>query len=391
VRAGSAFSTHSITLAAQQGLSTQVIGPVFLLPRRLLSMEDLFAGVPIWSVLAAAVALIALVGVVVYRRRVSHEPPKGLDLALDAPVEAPEALVAVSELDREYRQRSGALKQRDQEISARRHSLEGRSYESLDLEALLSAATEQERANLATILKLPQDASTVTLAEGMGKAGSHLVGTLARRGRGVAYHEVAGDVAAKLKLPKLAEGLPVYEQERQVLTAAFDRILAEASPEQREAILAELAKQRGSALGLGAGTAVMVAANLSGFALYTAASTTLAAITGAVGVTLPFATYMGLSSAIATLTGPLGWTALALWAFAALGGANYKKTIPAVILVGTVRTRLIAERDHELAALAEEQVALAREWLPLKRLRGFLDDLGPVAKDHKVRVSELPG
>lgn len=356
-------------------------------------MHELFAGVPLWALIVAVVVLIIFVAVGLSFWRSSHGAPKGLDLALDAPVDAPEspeALVAVSDLEREYLQRSGALEQRESEISARRRSLESRVYESLEIEALLAAATEQERANLAAILKLPLDASAAKLSETVGKAGSHLIGTLARGGRGVAYPEVARDVAAKLKLPRLAEGLAVYEQERQILTAAFDKILAEATPEQREAILGELAKQRGGSLGLGAGTATLIAANLSGFALYTAASTTLAAITGAVGVTLPFATYMGLSSVIATVTGPLGWTALALWAVASLGGANYKKTIPAVILVGTVRTRLITERDQELEALAEERAALEQEWAPLKRLRAFLDALGSVARGHKVRVSDVP-
>lgn len=356
-------------------------------------MVETLISSPEWPLLAATVFMIAAIATVVSYRRGNHAPPKGLDLALDAPLDAqdaPEALVAVSELEREYRQRSGALEHRDREISARRRSLEGRDYESLKIEALLAAATEQERANLAAILKLPLDASVARLAEALGKAGSHLVGTLTRRGRGVAYPEVVSNVAARLKLPRVATERSIYEQERQILTASFEKMLAEATPEQREAIVGELTKQRSGSVGLGAGAAAMIAANLSGFALYTAASTTLAAVTGAVGVTLPFATYMGLSSVIATVTGPVGWTALALWAVASLGGANFKKTIPAVILVGTVRTRLIAERDQELAGLADEIAAIQQEWVPLKRLRAFLDALGPVAKDHKVHVSDVP-
>lgn len=326
-------------------------------------------------------------------------PPPTLDLALDPPEEQAEATISVAELESEYAQRSAALERRGERVRVRTRLLQGRDHESLSLEGLLAAATAQERANLAAILKLPQDASAAALAEGLGKAGSHLVGTWLRGGRGVAYDEVVNDVAARLKVPQAAESDATWERERQILTAAFDRLLAEASPEQREAILAELAsqqqaelasQQQGSALGLGAGTAAMVVANLSGFALYTAASTTLAAITGAVGLTLPFATYMGLSSVIATVTGPVGWAALAVWAVASLGGANYKKTVPAVILVGTVRSRLIAERDQELEALADEQVALGRAWAPLKTLRRFLDDLGPGPADRGIPVSDVP-
>lgn len=355
-------------------------------------MLEIFSDLPVAPFITAGIVLIAVLGALAWRRRMSHRPPARLDLAFDPPEQQSEEeeMVAVAGLELQYRQRSESLKQRDSEIGARRRALERRKHESAELEALLAAATGQERANLAAILKLPEGASAMALAEGLGKAGSHVIGELVRGGRGVSYHEVVGDVAAKLKLPKLAEAATTWERERQILTAAFERMLAEASPEQREAILAELASKQGSSVGVGAGTAALVVANLSGFALYTAASTTLAAVTGAVGLTLPFATYMGLSSVIATVTGPVGWAALGVWAVASLGGANFKKTIPAVMLVGTVRTRLIAERDQELQALAYEQTALERKWTPLRRLRAFLDALGPVPKGHTVRVSDVP-
>lgn len=353
-------------------------------------MLELVSRLPVASLITAGVALIAVLGALAYRRRVSHKPPRRLDLVFDPPQEEPEKMVAVSGLELEYRQRSEALQRRNSEIDVRRRALESRKYEAFDLDVLLAAATGQERANLAAILKLPQDVSAAILAEGLGKAGSHVVGALVRGGRGVPYGEVVRDVAAKLRLPKLSETVTICGREHQILTAAFERMLAEASPDQREAILVELARKQGSSLGVGAGTAALVVANLSGFALYTAASTTLAAVTGAVGLTLPFATYAGLSSVIATVTGPLGWAALGVWAVASLGGANFKKTIPAVMLVGTVRTRLIAERDHELQALADELAALEREWVPLRRLRTFLDALGPVPKGHRVRASDVP-
>ena len=45
-------------------------------------------------------------------------------------------MVAVSELELEYRQRSEALKRRDSEIDTRRRALEGRKHESLELARL---------------------------------------------------------------------------------------------------------------------------------------------------------------------------------------------------------------------------------------------------------------
>lgn len=356
-----------------------------------MNVGELLSGVVAWCLFAMALTVLALVAMLAWRRRTRHMPPATLDLELDTPEEPVEATISVAELEQEYAQRSTALDQRLHQIDERTRQLQRRDHESLSLEALLGAAAAQERGNLAAILRLPQDASAASLAQELGKAGSHLVGTWLRAGRGVPYDEVVQDVAARLKVPKMPGGVTTWERERRILTATFDRMLAEASPEQREAILAELASQpKAGALGLGVGTAALVAANLSGFALYTAASSTLAAITGAVGVTLPFATYMGLSSVIATVTGPVGWAALAVWAVASLGGANYKKTVPAVILVGTVRSRLIAERDQELEALRCEQQALEKSWIPLKALRAFLDSLGPGAAGRRVPISDVP-
>lgn len=363
-----------------------------------MNLGQIISNVPMWALITAALGLIALLGVIVHRRRVHHKPPRRIDLSFDHTPAAPrvispipEPMIAVSELELEYRQRSQALNRRDSEINGRKKALTDRKYETLELVALLAAGTKEERTNLATILKLSETATPAALSESLGKAGSHVVGALARGGRGVPYLEVVTDVAAKLKLPKLPQADMICERERQILTATFEKMLAKATPEQREAILAELAsKQLSSARKLGAGAGALMVANLSGFALYTAASTTLAAVTGALGLTLPFATYMGLSSVIATVTGPLGWAALVVWGVASLGGADYKKTIPAVILVSTVRTRLIAERDQELQALADEQAVLERKQVPLRRLRAFLDALGPVPKGHQVRVRDVP-
>lgn len=347
----------------------------------------------LWAFIALVVAVFVAAGVDAWLRRAKQMqmPAPTLDRALDAPEEQPEETISVAELEREYAQRSEELERRGERIRVRTQELQGRDDESLPLQDLIAAATAQERANLAAILKLPQGASATALAEGLGKAGSHAVGTWLRGGRGVEYDEVVQNVAAKLKVPEPEESDATWERERQILTAAFDRLLEEASPKQRKAILAELAsQQQRSAMGVGAGTAAMVVANLSGFALYTAASTTLAAVTGAVGLTLPFATYMGLSSALATITGPVGWAALAVWAVASLGGANYKKTVPAVILVGTVRSRLIAERDQELEALAEEEMELEQAWAPLEALRALLDGLSLGDADRRVPVSDVP-
>jgi len=116
----------------------------------------------------------------------------------------------------------------------------------------------------------------------------------------------------------------------------------------------------------------LVVANLSGFALYTAASSTLAAVTGTLGLTLPFAVYTGMSSVIATLTGPVGWVALGLFVAAKAGGPNYGKTIPSVLAIATTRARLTAEHATASTQLRAEAVRNEFEQRRLEEMEAFL-------------------
>ena len=102
----------------------------------------------------------------------------------------------------------------------------------------------------------------------------------------------------------------------------MEQMLAKASPADRGALLAELSKEQArSSTGLTA-TGGLVMANLSRFGLYMADSSSLTAISGAVGLTLPFAVYPGRSSVLGFVTGPVGWAALALAAVFKFGGAE---------------------------------------------------------------------
>jgi uncharacterized protein YaaW (UPF0174 family) len=339
--------------------------------------------------IAAILALVAIAGYLALRRRRYLSQTAIVEHEEEAP--AGEGTISVTEIERSYQQRAQAVRNQYAQIDKRTAELKGRMYEGIALQALVEMASDQERSNLATVLKLPNSPSVAQMINELGRAGSHVAGRIFRRGKCVSYGEVVRDVASKVgaSLPKSAAS--VYEAERAVLEAAFRKVLEQASPEQQRAILNDIARaDRGSVTGLGVTTVTLAAAHLSGFALYTAASATLGAITGAVGITLPFATYMGLSSFLATITGPAGWAALAGWAIFKLGGVDYKKTIPAVVLIGTVRTRLIAERDQELKSLIDERSALEGEERKLEELRRFLDTILSLGPSHQVATQDVP-
>ena len=196
------------------------------------------------------------------------------------------------------------------------------------------------------------------------------------------------DVSEKLGAPPLAEGLSLAEMERIAIGKALEKTLAEASPEKRRALLAEIGKGQGQgAAAIVTTTGALVLANLSGFGLYVAASTAVGALTSALGIVLPFAVYTGMSSVLATLIGPVGWAAVGLWALVKFLNPNYKKTIPSVLAIAAVRARLIAEREQRIAKIRHESEGILRtEAQELARLQEFMrsiEHLGPEASIPK--------
>jgi uncharacterized protein YaaW (UPF0174 family)/uncharacterized protein YifE (UPF0438 family) len=101
-----------------------------------------------------------------------------------------------------------------------------------------------------------------------------------------------------------------------------------------------LAKENGDTImKVGSVIGKLTAANLSGFGVYVLATSTLSAISGAIGLTLPFAAYTGLSSVISTFIGPVGWAATGLYAVYKLNDVNYKRIIPAIIYINWLREK----------------------------------------------------
>lgn len=83
--------------------------------------------------------------------------------------------------------------------------------------------------------------------------------------------------------------------------------------------------------------AVLTASNLAGFSAYLVATSGLAALTGSLGIVLPFAAYTGLTTALSVVLGPVGWLGAGLFALIGLTGANYQKLIPAILYISMLR------------------------------------------------------
>lgn len=344
---------------------------------------------PWWLWLLAASFLICFAGYLFFRRemKTSHyaiPKPTGAtrrrpgDPIRKVPTEdlrpKPVPMVSYDEILGELRARQQRYQGRVGHYKERIKSLQT-PYENMALSGVLNLAKAEEKKNLATILQIDTQ-SSADLGTEIRKAGSHSVATFFGESLPT-YDQIVIAVAEKLQGAKPSQTDSIAELERCAIGAAMNQILAKATPEQRSAMMTELASSQGkSATGLATATGGLVLANLSGFALYTAAASSLSAVTGAIGLSLPFAAYTGMSTVLATVTGPVGWVALAAIAAFTLGGANFKKTVPGVLAVAAIRARLMAERDEQLALFRQKQNSElpALRW-EAERLEVFLGDM----------------
>lgn len=302
----------------------------------------------------------------------------------------PVSMVTLEEVKREYERRHRLWGTTMQQVLSRLHVLNSQDFSGMDVPELLSHASAEEKSNLAAILGANVSSEPAAITHALRKAGSHGVASFLRSGN-VPYQEVVKDVAFKLGAKNLPKSSTASELERHAVGAAMEQMLAKASPEERRAILAELAKsQTTSSTGLMTATGGLVLANLSGFGLYIAASSSLAAITSAVGLTLPFAVYTGMSGVLATVTGPFGWAALAVVAIVKFGGAEYKKTVPGVIAIASSRARLIANRDDEISKLNKQRSLYDESGRRLQVLANFIVNLERGGTGQNVPRTSVP-
>ena len=111
------------------------------------------------------------------------------------------------------------------------------------------------------------------------------------------------------------------------------------------------------------------AAKLSGFGLYTSASTILSSIGSTVGVTFPFAMYTGLSSFISVLLGPVGLSALAASFFIAMSPSrsSINNAFLAIICIKMQSYSKFIEKKEKL----EEQIKIKEKELSNQRFKAI--------------------
>ena len=209
-----------------------------------------------------------------------------------------------------------------------------------DVHKILNKASTEERRALAEIL----EAETPTIediADAFDKNSKNIF--VYHFTDQPSYSQIVEQVAEKLDIEHA--GLTTKDLEVRIAQKVLRTVWEEMTPEQRTQMETELRQvaqefdKGGALLSSGSIFATLTAAKLSGFGVYLLASTSLGALTGAIGVTLPFAVYTTMSSAIATILGPVGWIGAGLFAIWKLSGPNYKRLIPAVLYVSALKAQ----------------------------------------------------
>ena len=258
----------------------------------------------------------------------------------------------------------------------------------LPLDRVIGDLAREDRANLAVLLELDQDASIQDLCEvvrwqyhsrlrneavtrtkeladkvagGLRTVLASTTGPSTTNTSGVegeafpvpSWDELIEGLARHLKVHDLDADLNT--QEVYICQAIIVRALQEMKPEQRVVFFRGLhdneriddwgmLTERGgpdgpNAKGARAGFMALGLAQAAGFSLYTSSASALAFLTGSVGLTLPFAAYTGLSSVLAVVTGPLGWLAAGSLLAWQMTSTDWKQLTPSLVYIINARAR----------------------------------------------------
>jgi uncharacterized protein YaaW (UPF0174 family) len=214
---------------------------------------------------------------------------------------------------------------------------------------IISSASEEQRQNLAEMTNSGFGSSPKILCDHIQYLRSGSIGQFFHT---TSWKQIVTDVADKIGInwPETLNGrtwheLSTQEIEDAVVVKQFQNMLEQLTPEQRQQILMDLKRESDDphleSFLLGGGA--MLAAKMSGFGVYLLASTVLGGLTGALGITLPFAVYIGVSQTLAFILGPVGWVALAGGVLFSLNQPNWNRLGLAVLYISTIRHSTIEQ------------------------------------------------
>lgn len=161
----------------------------------------------------------------------------------------------------------------------------------------------------------------------------------------VPYDEIVGDVASHLGV-KVSKGSPIAIIEEGILRKMMGDAVQKMTDAQRQEV--EIALGLGtSAVSQAALILLLQTGRMGGFATYKmAAMVANASARALLGRGLPLAVNSALSRTVGVALGPIGWALTAAWTLADLSSPAYRVTVPCVVHIAYMRTRMLAEAKY---------------------------------------------
>ncbi|WP_133532128.1 YaaW family protein [Flavobacterium dankookense] len=162
------------------------------------------------------------------------------------------------------------------------------------------------------------------------------------------YNDILYKIKVKLKLD--TKTIEISQIEKSIAIKFLEQALSRMTEEQKIKFEKEIIEivniEGGLKYKVGTVFTTLTAAQISGFGVYLLASSSLSFITGAIGLTLPFAAYTALSSAISVIIGPVGWIGAGLFTLWKINDVNFSKIIPSVIYISWLREKYSKENSN---------------------------------------------
>jgi len=179
--------------------------------------------------------------------------------------------------------------------------------------------------------------------------GGNTFATLIRGGKGVKYKEVLIDVCSKMKV-NYNKNSSVETIEQCLLLKVLQDALEKMTSEELKEFASEIGVKNTSGLTPETlVTAFQVIFKAGGFKSYKLtliiANSILKAL---IGRGLSFGGNIILTRTMAVLTGPIGWAITAAWTLIDVGGTAYRVTIPAVIQIAALRSKIANSLAEEI-------------------------------------------
>ncbi|WP_333715418.1 DUF3944 domain-containing protein [Pantoea eucrina] len=179
--------------------------------------------------------------------------------------------------------------------------------------------------------------------------GGNTFATLIRGGKGVKYKEVLIDVCSKMKV-NYNKNSSVETIEQCLLLKVLQDALEKMTSEELKEFASEIGVKNTSGLTPETlVTAFQVIFKAGGFKSYKLtliiANSILKAL---IGRGLSFGGNILLTRTMAVLTGPIGWAITAAWTLIDVGGTAYRVTIPAVIQIAALRSKIANSLAEEI-------------------------------------------